>query len=377
MSVDVAAVASVTVPFTVLDRAVKVAGLVVAGERGAVPMYVVVGDDRAHVVVAGFADQLVVELGECSGLDAGVFAVDVAVLKRTLAAAVKGLTAGQRRDSRVVLRVVDDHVLVSVDGYGVQIPTRTVTGEVEVPDVFPGTHVVERAELVGLLDVMALAADDGVMYPVLANAKLALGAETIEAWASDRYQLVHHSVPARGTTDVVGFVHAVRMLKILKACDAADVELAVDGEVTIVTAGEVTLRHAQTVDFPDIARVMQRPKSGMSITIDTDVIRAATARVAALTEKGHAARVDCEAGTGRVQLVPGTSAGTGTAPTLPASIEGSGGTPVGINPEYLHNALKMIEADQVMIETEGPAKPVHIRTEDGPHWVVMAMRLPS
>ncbi|MDN5751321.1 MAG: DNA polymerase III subunit beta, partial [Pseudonocardia sp.] len=207
------------------------------------------------------------------------------------------------------------------------------------------TLTLPAAALAAALRAVRFAVGADPAFPVLGGVLLDVGADALTVVATDRYRLAVSSLPAHvlagpGVAAVVPAVFADE----LAALPAGDVGLHVDGVAISARAGSAVL-DGRLLDapFPDYRRLL--PTGGTHpVAVDAGGLRAAVA--AGATRRGPR---DTE-----VTVLSVDAAGR-----LVVAAEGEG---VGVDAEFLLEAVDAGGAGQLLLELDGPLAPVTIRS---------------
>jgi DNA-binding transcriptional MerR regulator len=228
-----------------------------------------------------------------------------------------------------------------------------------VPTEPPPTHQLEDAlttltlsapDLAAAVDRVRFAADADHDVPALRGLLLEAYGDLVRLVATDRYRLamatIAGAVSPEGTVEValpIAFVDELR-------------PLLADGDVTIVVAGEqVTARtsrgdltgQAAGADFPDYRRVMP-VAAAHRFPVDVSTFRA-TLSNAARRRVSHRRRPVDVVVLGVDDAGELTVGGTGTR------------LEAGFNPEFLLEAITAAGATQLLLDLDGPLRPLAIR----------------
>jgi DNA polymerase III subunit beta len=204
------------------------------------------------------------------------------------------------------------------------------------------TFTVEAPDLAAAIDAVRFAASSDPELPMLAGVLLDIDDGQLHLVATDRYRLAGASAPARGegraATAIapLSFVDEVRPL----LTGGAAAAVTIDGDTLRVRVGESEVTGvALGYDFPDYRRLL--PGRGRrTFVVDAARLRAdlkAAGAVAVLT------------------------AGAGDEIAVESGEPAPGATRMGVNPEFLLQALDAAGQPQLVLELDGPVTPLVLR----------------
>ncbi len=266
--------------------------------------------------------------------------------------------ADARRELSAALSLLDNH----------QERPMTITTVTTVTTV-----TMTREALSAALREVRYAVSTDPDLPMLGGVLLDIQDDTFRVVATDRYRLAVSAVAgATVTGPSVAVIAPVALvddaLPALAAQGSVEVTLVIDGD-TIALELDGQRLHGERLDyeFPDY-RSLLRPSSGRPVPIDTATLRrdltVAPLRTAAREQDGgdQSVAVLTLDETGGVSFQPG----------------GPGGLEVGLNPEFLLQALNAGAAAQLVLELDGPITPLVIRDPRRPETLslLMPVRLP-
>jgi DNA polymerase-3 subunit beta len=197
------------------------------------------------------------------------------------------------------------------------------------------TTVLPTAELAAAIDAVRPAVSTAPELPALGGVLLELGPDGLRLVATDRFRLAVADVPAEVEGPAVSVLLLASTVDAIRA-DGTGVEvtLSVDGDD--VRVGGVRARGLD-LEFPDYRRLLHERTDGVPVT------------AAAL-----AAEVSGTEGVATLNLHDGVlSVGPGE------------GLNVGVNPEFLLQALVAAGGGQLDLALDGPISPLTVRSADG------------
>lgn len=209
--------------------------------------------------------------------------------------------------------------------------------------------------------------------PMLAGVLLDAEGDAFHVVATDRYRLAVSAVseasvagPSVGVIAPLALVNEA--LAALEALGSVEVTLVIDGDdITLHLAGQHLHAERLDHDFPDYRRLL-RTSSGRRVHIDTATLRndltAAPLRTLAREQDGR----DQAVAVLTLDEAGGVTFQSGRAGVLE----------VGLNPEFLLQALDAGAAAQLVLELDGPIAPLVIRDprRSGTFSLLMPVRLP-
>jgi len=217
---------------------------------------------------------------------------------------------------------------------------------------------VPAPELAAALDAVRFAASTDPALPAVAGVLLELEADTLRVVATDRYRLAVSQAPATGLTGPAASAIAptafVDELRALLDGDG-DTELVIDGDrLTATTAvGRRVTGERIDQDYPDYRRML-RLEPTHQLPVDTAALRrtlgSGPTRSMVRSQDGTACEVSV------LTVTPDGSLGIAD--------ENTEGPHVGVNREFLLEALAAGGRDQLVLELGGPVAPLAIRFPD-------------
>lgn len=215
-------------------------------------------------------------------------------------------------------------------------------------------------ELAAALDAVRFAVGTDPEQPALCGVLLELATDGLRLVATDRYRLAVSLAPAAAldgppATAIAptGFVDEVRTL----LDGAGQAELTVDGDrLTATVAGRTVAGTRIDQDYPDY-RPMLRLEPTRRLPVDTAELRAGLA--------ARASRSVTRSQDGVQQQVSVlTVSADGTLGVADDGVADDGALRIGVNREFLLEALTAGRRDQLMLELGGPVAPLAIRCPD-------------
>ena len=211
------------------------------------------------------------------------------------------------------------------------------------------TCTVSSADLAAALDSVRYAAGSDPELPMLAGVLVELGEGLVRLVATDRYRLAVAAAPAVRTVGAA--VRAIaptslfdQMGTLFEAADTVDV--TIDAErVTVRAGGREASATALPYDFPDYRRLLP-----------ADATRSVPVNAFQLREDLAAA------GVGAVAVLSVGADGTvGVETGGPVA----GAARIGVNPQFLSQALAAAGDRRIMLELREPAEPMVLRPAGG------------
>ncbi|MDH6574948.1 MerR family transcriptional regulator [Kitasatospora sp. MAP5-34] len=218
---------------------------------------------------------------------------------------------------------------------------------------------VPAAELAAALDAVRFAVGTDAGLPAVTGVLLELEADVLRLVATDRYRLAVSQAPADGLTGPaasviapVAFVDGLRAL-LAGRTDAAVLE--VDGAVLTATVGDRQVGGERIdQDYPDYRRML-RLQPTRQVPVGAAALRETLSSGATRSMVRGQDGAECE-----VSVLVLDADGT-----LTVSDSGSGSEraalSVGVNREFLLEALDAVGQDQLVLELGGPIVPLAIR----------------
>ncbi|MFC4150494.1 MerR family transcriptional regulator [Micromonospora mangrovi] len=305
----------------------------------------------------------------------------VAALRR-VGMPLAGIAAALRHRSEpaVVGRLLDAHLRRLEDGLADARRELSRIRALIEPEEFPMTTrlVLSRVDLAAAVDAVRFAVSADPELPMLAGVLLEVEPDGLRLVATDRYRLALARVG--GTVDgpplrvlaPVGLVDEARAL--LDPGTAPEVHVTVTGDdVRFSVADRSVGAAALPYDFPDHRRLLHGKGTGAPtrrVPVDVVALRAA------LTADGVPVHVHDHDGVRAEVTVLGVDAGGGLRVVAPDDTDGDA-LRVGVNREYLLDALDAGDRGQLVLELDGPIAPLAVRRPDDEHAfsILMPIRL--
>jgi len=225
------------------------------------------------------------------------------------------------------------------------------------------------AALAATLDAVRFAASADPALPMLGGVLVDAEAGTLTLVATDRYRLA----VATGPADVEGpparrvlpltFVDEIRPL----LAGPVVLDLAAD-HVRADAGGRIVEGKPLDVDFPDHRRLLDGiGESGPRVTIDTAALRSLVAAGPAVTREHDGSAYE-------VAVLAADDAGVRVVPESEWAADVAG--QVAVNREFLLQALDAGGAGQLVLELDGPIKPLAVRVpgDDSRFSILMPVR---
>lgn len=224
------------------------------------------------------------------------------------------------------------------------------------------TLSVPAAGLAAAFDAVRFAVGTDPERPVLGTVLLERDGALLRLVATDRYRLAVGSVPCAPGEPVrvllpVPLVDAARALL---AGATGDARLTVAGDAVTLDVGDRSVRGTQDPgDFPDWRGLEPKPLPHR-VPLDVPAFRAALAAGPAIRKVRQPAGVEYET----VVLVLGADG--------ELTVGGAGdGLRVGVNRDFLLDALTGARSDELVLELDGPITPLAVRVPGGAYWSLL------
>jgi DNA-binding transcriptional MerR regulator len=224
----------------------------------------------------------------------------------------------------------------------------------------PMTRLTVRgADFAAAIDAVRFAMSRDPELPMLGGVLLAADppAGALQLVATDRYRLAVAEAPAALDGSGFGVIAPAWLVDDIRALPAGadgDVVLTVDAAgITVECAGRIVSGPPLDHDFPDVARVLRRGSPASPLRVDVGALRGelATRGVRRVLREHDGVQTDVS--------VLGVGADGAVAVLDPDASEG-----VGVNREFLLEALAAAGRDQLVLELDGPIRPLAIRRPD-------------
>lgn len=277
-----------------------------------------------------------------------------------------GITAAvQAAEPAVVHGLLDAHLRRLEDGL---VDARRELSRIRAlldheENVMTTRLTLHRADLVAALDAVRFAVGVDPQLPQLATVCVDVEADTLTLVATDRYRLAVAGTAAAVTGPAVRVpvpAAAVdRARDLLGRATAAQVTLDVSADGVTLTVGEERISGAAVdVDYPDHRRLLGdrvAASPARRATVDVAALRAALADAPTVVREHDGVRHDVT-----VLSVDdrGTLALVGDDPSTGGELR------VGVNREFLLDALDAGDRGQLVLELDGPITPLAVRRPD-------------
>jgi len=256
-----------------------------------------------------------------------------------------------RDDHDVVDAVLQAHLTRLEDGLADARRELSAARSLLLPEISMTSISTSTDALLGALRAVRFAVGTDPELPMLTGVLLDVADDGVRIVASDRYRLAVRALAAEVTGAPVTAILPVSLVDELLAMPASGAAtVRVDGrEVSIEADGRE--RHGRRVDadFPDYRRILRDPGAAR---VELDVARFRAELAAAPTRT--------------VPRGPDRVMETATVLTL-------GGVEVGVNREFLLEALDAAGAGQLLLDLDGPVAPLVLRSPDRAGDVSMLM----
>ncbi|HEY0700395.1 MAG TPA: MerR family transcriptional regulator [Micromonospora sp.] len=288
---------------------------------------------------------------------------------------------GQRSDAEAVRRLLDAHLRRLEEGLA---DARRELSRIhaliahEEAVVTLTTLTLPGAGLAAALDAVRFAVGTAPELPVLGGVLFEVDGRTLRLVATDRFRLAVAEAPTRlvDGPDLAVIVPA-DLVDQLRTLAAGQAEVTVTLGADRVDAEGGTRRiSAAPLDhrFPDYRRLLREGRgdgSGQRVVVDVPALRATltAAGTPTLSREHEGVRYDVAVldvdPDGRLAVVDPTGAGSGP-------VRG-----VGVNREFLLDALDAAGRDQLVLELDGPIAPLAVRhpDDDRSFSILMPVRL--
>jgi len=212
------------------------------------------------------------------------------------------------------------------------------------------------SDLLAALRAVRFAVGTDPDLPVLTGVLLELDGTGLTVAATDRYRLAVCTVPSAVVSGPPVRVLAATGLvdDVLAALDDGEATVTVDDSgLTVGTAGRALHGQPLAHDFPDFRRLL-RSGSAHRVDVDAAALRAELAGAPTRTIRREADGVD-------VTVAVLTLDATGELHPAADAADAAGVLTVGLDREFLLQALSATGNDQLVLELDGPLAPLAIR----------------
>ena len=304
---------------------------------------------------------------------------------------------GHRADPPAVRRLLDAHLRRLEDGLADArrelSRVHALLDQVELPRATATRLTVPGSTLAAAYDAVRFAVSNAADLPMLNGVLIEVESDGLRLVATDRYRL---AVAGAAAGQVAG--HPARALVPVALFDQVRTLLVDDEPVTVTVAPDTiifeTLEQRLTAvpldyDFPDYRRLLGdqvRGHGARRVTVDVAALREALAPGVAPTVVREQDGVPYDVAVLAVDdagtlAVVGEEAVFGLEPTAGPGGPGGPGTSVagyvGVNREFLLDALDAGGQAQLVLELDGPIRPLAIRppTDERTFSILMPVRL--
>jgi DNA-binding transcriptional MerR regulator len=294
-----------------------------------------------------------------------------------------GAALRHRSEPAVVGRLLDAHLRRLEDGLADARRELSRVRALIDPEETPMTTrlVLHRADLAAAVDAVRFAVGADPELPVLAGVLLEVEPDGVRLVATDRHRLAvartgwkMDGPPVRVLVPV-GFVDEARALLDTGAGITPEAHVTVDREtVEVSVAGRAVRTAPLPYDFPDYRRLLHGHLTGAPahrVVVDVVALRAAVAAEGApvLVKEHDGVRAEV--------TVLGLDERGGLRVVGPDEAAEADAVRVGVNREYLLDALDAGDRGQLLLELDGPIAPLAVRRPDDEHAfsILMPVRL--
>ncbi|WP_412753650.1 MerR family DNA-binding transcriptional regulator [Krasilnikovia sp. M28-CT-15] len=284
-------------------------------------------------------------------------------------------------DTGAAHRLVDDHLRRLEDGLAdARRELSRVHQLLDTPEATMTSPTTTRisiaaAELAATLDAVRFAVSTDPALPMLGGVLLAATTDRLETVATDRFRLAFASAaatvngpPVRAVAPT-DFIDEVRGL--LNSTAHPAVLAIADNSILAEVAGHQVAGVALSGEFPDHQRLLSGQAGPLRVTADVAALRAALAPgVAPLITEEHA-------GVTYPVAVLTVHPDGGLAVVDPSRWDAEDPRTVAVNPEFLLQALDAGASGQLVLDLDGPIRPLAIRApgDTGRFSILMPVRL--
>ncbi len=205
------------------------------------------------------------------------------------------------------------------------------------------------AALAATIDAVRFAAGTDPALPMLGGVLFETSAGTLTLVATDRYRLAVASAPADIDGPPIRVVVPLPVVDAARAALTGDVTLTLERNRVVVGAVE---GEPLDVDFPDHRRLVGEP-AGRRITVDVAVLREAVAAQPELLREHD--------GSAYPVSVLGVDPAGALRVAAEAEWAADADAHVAVNREFLLQALDAGGAGQLVLELDGPIRPLAVR----------------
>lgn len=296
----------------------------------------------------------------------------VASLRRVgLPLAELAVVLKERCDHSVVHAMLDRHLARLESGLAdARLELARTRRLLDLPEkTMSHTHVTAPAgAFTSALAAVQFAVGDAASPPALRGVLVDASGDDVRLVATDRYRLAVALVPgARVAGDAAAFVMPTEVADVLASEKSGDVEVDHDGTSVAVVAGARRVTAAVVAgDFPDYASLVP-PRGAAPLVLDVPALRREL-RAAAIERRER--EVDgAEYDLAVLALTPDGRL------SVAGADDGEKGVRVGVNREFLLQALEAAGTDQLLLDVAGPVAPLAIRRDDDAYSLLMPVSL--
>lgn len=368
-----------------LVAAVKAAGIV-ESRRGTDRVFFDVTDDSVVVAAATPSRVLNVQL-PAEAPAVGRLVLGHNAFSKALAAAGKGCRKADLDHLQVAISSDADAgtAQLAVDGYTIPL---AVLSHDSFPDqiIPPASRVrVQRDAFAAMFGRVHAAASNDALVEVLTHVQATFDYERLELLATDRYRASHAFLPVAVPESFVGrqaLLPAVAA-KLLPFLDGEEIAIGLTDDAITIASGTVTMQMPTNHEdsYPKLGHLFPETDQ-VQATLDRAQFHRAAVRAAALTAAAgeKLSPVHLLIDTGSVTVVPTSFDGPGAGPALEADVTGATDPTdpcsIGLNRDYLVDAIAQFPQDDVTIHITAPNKPVMLTAKTGTfRHIIMPTRL--
>ncbi|WBB82580.1 MerR family transcriptional regulator [Micromonospora sp. WMMD882] len=273
-----------------------------------------------------------------------------------------GIAAAVRADPAAVHGLLDAHLRRLEAGLAdARRELSRIRALLDPEEIVMTTRIIlSRADLAAAFEAVrfAVGADPGL--PQLATVLVDVEADAVTLVATDRYRLAVAGADATVTGPPVRLPVPVdvadRVRELLASATAGEAALTVSADGLTVAVGDAQVTgEAVDVDYPDHRRLVGAAAGTRRATVQAPALRAALTGAPTVVREHDGVRYD-------VTVLSVDDAGTvevvGDAPVAGDALR------VGINREFLLDALDAAGQAQLVLELDGPITPLIVRRPD-------------
>lgn len=307
-----------------------------------------------------------------------------------LTAAGKGTTKRVRESWTVTITGGESSHTVTVNGTTYNLMAGPVNEYPELPNVDAGEAtdeiVVDTARLIRLMDSVSVAASKDDNLPMLTGVKLQTWGNELEAFTTDRYRLMHATMPAFGVSELSALVPVKAWKKIKKHLNV-NIQTVVRFHKSANHHPQMVSFHNESVsttyevegDYPKILSLFP-DKHNHEFTFDADRMTAAVTALLPVIERNTPVRLTYGMD-GVITLDGGTGEDAQAQATVPfTSRDGlESNFVVAFNPHYLLEGLKIFKGESATFAHTISPKPAVLTTsgDESMRYLLMPVRLPG